>query len=144
MRNKEGLNIMVFLTERCNTLKALQAKLAQQLFDSGPTVAAHPEFIRDTIRLQEQLHRCEFLRDALARALLNGTRLQDTVRATLVHLDARIAQHLATIRAENHSLPANLARESLTVLLAFQQELSTFLDTDTAPCAVVADAADAH
>ncbi len=128
MQNKYGLSVTAFLVERLYALRTLQATLSQQMLVGAPSVAAHPAFLRETLRLQVQLPRCEALQRALACAAPGLAGSQGALRAAQASLDACIAGHLATIREHGHSLAANLARESLTLSVTFQQELGHFLD----------------
>jgi hypothetical protein len=122
----EGQSVMVFLTGRCNDLRQRREDLARQLREGPPTVAEHSDFILGVIRIQEQLPCCEALRNALSYAMLNRTSLLDAVKAAVAQLDAGMAVHMRTIRAELGTLRAALAKESLTVMLQLHEELLGF------------------
>lgn len=127
MASQHGQSLEQFLNERCASLRGAQQQLAQQLSESSPDIAERPEFIREVIRVHEQLQSCESLEANIHGATDNSARVS-ALNQERLQINHRIAGNLATIRAEPQTLAANLARENVAVLLALHEELEAFCD----------------
>lgn len=128
MQTIKSQGIFKFLTERCATLRSLQSDLAQQLMSGHPTVAGHPEFIRKVVRVQEHLPSCEWLLATLPLLSSDESAWRPAIRVEMAKLNERIGVHLAVIRTNPNTLEANLANESVTVLLGLHADLDVFVE----------------
>ena len=132
MQNKKGQGFTEFLVSKCQALHALQATLSKQLMDGHPSVPGHPEFIRQVIRIQEHLPSCEWLLTALPELSSNEDDWMPTIQVEMAKLHERMGTHLAVVRARPGTLAANLANESVSVLLELHAELDNFTEDPAA------------
>jgi hypothetical protein len=127
MQHLPAHDVIDFLNDRCHSLARLQSSLANQVLSGGPTVAQHPTFIRDVIRVQEHRPRCEALLERL-EAVSPDSNALPLLTQEMLQLDARIAVHLTTIREEPATLVCRLAKESVELLLELHVELERMMD----------------
>jgi hypothetical protein len=127
MQHLPASDVVEVLNDRCLALSRLQSNLADQVLSGGPTVTQHPGFIRDVIRVQEQRPRYHALLEHLRVVGPDANALPLLVQE-MQQLDARIAVHLATIRAEPATLVGHLAKESVELLLELHGVLERMMD----------------
>lgn len=127
MHHLPAHDVIDFLEDCCNSLDRLQSNLANHILSGGPAITQQPVFIRDVLRVQEHRPRCMALLAKLHRVGPNSNALPLLVQE-MSQLDARITQHLATIRSEPATLVGHLAKESVELLLELHQELERIMD----------------
>lgn len=127
MHHLPAHDVIDFLEDCCSRLDRLQSSLANHVLSGGPATAQQPAFIRDVLRVQEYRPRYKALLANLHRAGPGSNALPLLVQE-MSHLDARITQHLATIRTEPATLVGHLAKESVELLLELHQELERMMD----------------
>jgi hypothetical protein len=128
MQNIKRQGVFDFLTGRRATLRALQLDLSRQLMEGHPSVAGHPEFIRQVVRIQEHLPSCEWLLATLPQLSAAESDWGPAIRVEMAKLNERIGVHLAVIRTNPNTLRANLANESVTALLGLHADLDVFVE----------------
>lgn len=131
MQNKKGQGFTEFLVSKCQVLRALQANLSNQLLNGHPSEQEHPEFIRQVIRIQEHLPSCEWLLTALPELSNDENHWMPAIRVEMAKLHERMGNNLAIIRARPGTLAANLANESVSVLLELHTELENFTEDES-------------